>query len=79
MFIDAQFVILVYEWLQKRGCCCVTGRGGTSGGKFRISLGLPVGAVINCADNTGMALHKAIVVCLANLHTKDISLWSSVR
>ncbi|VEL18487.1 unnamed protein product [Protopolystoma xenopodis] len=29
------------------------GRGGTSGGKFRISLGLPVGAVMNCADNTG--------------------------
>lgn len=29
------------------------GRGGSSGGKFRISLGLPVGAIINCADNTG--------------------------
>ncbi|XP_020907091.1 60S ribosomal protein L23 [Exaiptasia diaphana] len=29
------------------------GRGGTSGGKFRIAMGLPVGAVINCADNTG--------------------------
>lgn len=29
------------------------GRGGASGAKFRISLGLPVGAVINCADNTG--------------------------
>ncbi|XP_041372319.1 60S ribosomal protein L23 [Gigantopelta aegis] len=29
------------------------GRGGSAGGKFRISLGLPVGAVINCADNTG--------------------------
>merc|ERR1712088_1097572 len=29
------------------------GRGGTAGAKFRISLGLPVGAVINCADNTG--------------------------
>lgn len=36
------------------------GRGGTSGGKFRISLGLPVGAVINCADNTG----KCIAVIL---------------
>lgn len=31
----------------------VTGRGGTAGGKFRLSLGLPVGAVVNCADNTG--------------------------
>lgn len=30
------------------------GRGGSSGAKFRISLGLPVGAVINCADNTGI-------------------------
>eukprot|EP00069_Balaena_mysticetus_P011375 bmy_21164T0 len=29
------------------------GRGGSSGAKFRISLGLLVGAVINCADNTG--------------------------
>merc|ERR1711971_902641 len=29
------------------------GRGGASGAKFRISLGLPVGAVINCADNSG--------------------------
>lgn len=34
--------------------CCLVGRGGSSGAKFRISLGLPVGAVINCADNTGM-------------------------
>ncbi|XP_046846957.1 60S ribosomal protein L23 [Xenia sp. Carnegie-2017] len=29
------------------------GRGGAAGGKFRLSLGLPVGAVVNCADNTG--------------------------
>ncbi|CAB3372896.1 Hypothetical predicted protein [Cloeon dipterum] len=29
------------------------GRGGSAGAKFRISLALPVGAVINCADNTG--------------------------
>ncbi|XP_036123350.1 60S ribosomal protein L23-like [Molossus molossus] len=29
------------------------GYGGTSGAKFRISLGLSVRAVINCADNTG--------------------------
>lgn len=31
---------------------CV-GRGGASGNKFRTTLSLPVGAVINCADNTG--------------------------
>jgi large subunit ribosomal protein L23e len=29
------------------------GRGGSAGAKFRILLGLPVGAVINCGDNTG--------------------------
>merc|ERR1712018_1119080 len=29
------------------------GRGGSAGAKFRISLGLLVGAVVNCADNTG--------------------------
>mmetsp|Transcript_102546 Transcript_102546/g.249245 ORF Transcript_102546/g.249245 Transcript_102546/m.249245 type:complete len:138 (-) Transcript_102546:50-463(-) len=28
-------------------------RGSTNGKKFRMSLGLPVGALINCADNTG--------------------------
>ncbi|CAG0914033.1 unnamed protein product, partial [Notodromas monacha] len=31
----------------------ISGRGGTAGAKFRIALGLPVGAVMNCADNTG--------------------------
>ncbi|KAL6447221.1 hypothetical protein ACFW04_001481 [Cataglyphis niger] len=34
------------------------GRGGSAGAKFRISLGLPVGAVINCADNTGESFAK---------------------
>jgi len=29
------------------------GRGGASGGKFHISMALPVAAVMNCADNTG--------------------------
>lgn len=29
------------------------GRGGASGSKFRVALGLPVAAVMNCADNTG--------------------------
>ena len=27
--------------------------GTTTGAKFRVTLGLPVGAVLNCADNTG--------------------------
>jgi len=29
------------------------GRGGAAGAKFRTTLALPVGAVMNCADNTG--------------------------
>jgi len=29
------------------------GRGGAAGSKLRMSLGLPVGASMNCADNTG--------------------------
>mmetsp|Transcript_46815 Transcript_46815/g.120642 ORF Transcript_46815/g.120642 Transcript_46815/m.120642 type:complete len:153 (-) Transcript_46815:144-602(-) len=29
------------------------GRGGAAGNKFRMTLGLPVAATINCADNTG--------------------------
>ncbi|KAF0853075.1 60S large subunit ribosomal protein uL14 (rpL23) [Andalucia godoyi] len=28
-------------------------KGAASGGKFRVSLGLPVAATVNCADNTG--------------------------
>merc|ERR1711959_872109 len=28
-------------------------RGGACGNKFRMTLGLPVGALMNCADNTG--------------------------
>jgi len=29
------------------------GRGNTAGSKFRVTLALPVGAVMNCGDNTG--------------------------
>lgn len=31
----------------------MSGRGGSAGNKFRMSLGLPVAATVNCADNTG--------------------------
>lgn len=31
----------------------ITGRGGMVGTKAKVSLGLPVGAVMNCADNSG--------------------------
>lgn len=33
--------------------CVIAGRGGSAGNKFRMSLGLPVAATVNCADNTG--------------------------
>ena len=34
-------------------CLDDVGRGGATGNKFSMTLGLPTGAVINCADNTG--------------------------
>ncbi|CAI9090593.1 OLC1v1025396C1 [Oldenlandia corymbosa var. corymbosa] len=30
------------------------GRGGSASNKFRMSLGLPVAATVNCTDNTGV-------------------------
>ncbi|OTF74526.1 CTD small phosphatase-like protein 2-like protein [Euroglyphus maynei] len=42
------FNLFAYDIAKLADC-----RGGTAGAKFRISLGLPVGAVMNCADNTG--------------------------
>lgn len=38
------------------------GRAGGLGNKFRISCGLPVGAVINCADNSGAKSLNMIAV-----------------
>ncbi|KAJ1918250.1 60S ribosomal protein L23 [Mycoemilia scoparia] len=38
------------------------GRGGASGNKLRMTLGLPVGAVINCADNSGAKNLNVIAV-----------------
>lgn len=50
---SAPCVVKRYErgWIQR--ICLFAGKKGASGAKFRISLGLPVGAVMNCADNTG--------------------------
>ncbi|CAI5460613.1 unnamed protein product [Closterium sp. Yama58-4] len=42
--------------------CCVAG-GTTTGAKFRVTLGLPVGAVLNCADNTGAKNLFIMSVC----------------
>lgn len=42
---------------RRSGCCLVltprAAASGAAGNKFKMSLGLPVGAVMNCADNTG--------------------------
>lgn len=49
----------------------IIGRGGSAGGKFRISLACPVGAVMNCADNTGEI--ENIFKMLDNFNTLLIS------
>jgi len=44
------------------------GRGGGAGGnKYRVTLGLPVGALINCADNTGA---KNIYIIAVKVRTR---------
>lgn len=48
---------------QKGTLLVFAGRGSASGNKFRISLGLPVAAVMNCADNTGAKNLYIISVC----------------
>ncbi|CAI5957898.1 unnamed protein product [Closterium sp. NIES-64] len=40
-----------------------TYRGTTTGAKFRVTLGLPVAAVVNCADNTGAKNLFIMSVC----------------
>jgi large subunit ribosomal protein L23e len=68
------------------------GRGGVGGGKFRISLGLPVGAVINCADNTGAKnlfvisvkgfgsrLNRLPAACVGDMIICKIFLWIWMR
>eukprot|EP00178_Gracilaria_changii_P009662 TRINITY_DN28117_c1_g3_i1.p2 TRINITY_DN28117_c1_g3~~TRINITY_DN28117_c1_g3_i1.p2 ORF type:complete len:141 (+),score=28.06 TRINITY_DN28117_c1_g3_i1:18-440(+) len=42
------------------------GRGGATGTKFRTTLGLPVGAVMNCADNTGAK--NLYCIAVAGIH-----------
>lgn len=43
------FCLSFSPWL----CYECLGRGGAAGNKFRVTTGLPVGAILNCADNTG--------------------------
>lgn len=61
---------ILSEYVDVNVCYCwlFTGRGGSAGGKFRISLALPVGAVINCADNTGLYYETAISQMLKDLY-----------
>nr|CAG8548233.1 10482_t:CDS:2 [Entrophospora candida] len=44
------------------------GRGGASGNKFRMTLGLPVGAVMNCADNSGAK--NLYVISVKGIHAR---------
>jgi large subunit ribosomal protein L23e len=47
-------------------------RGGMSGNKFKIAMALPVGAVMNCGDNTG----AKNLYCIAVVSRKSIKLFS---
>lgn len=52
------------------------GRGGASGGKFHISMALPVAAVMNCADNTGAKSLYVIAVAVSWFYVDNpLSLW----
>ncbi|BGP28870.1 60S ribosomal protein L23A [Rhodotorula toruloides] len=42
------------------------GRGGSAGNKFRMTLALPVGAVMNCADNSG-AKNLYVIACMCTV------------
>uniref|UniRef100_A0A0D3FBZ8 GST C-terminal domain-containing protein n=1 Tax=Oryza barthii TaxID=65489 RepID=A0A0D3FBZ8_9ORYZ len=45
--------VLDLTYLAAIALSLTAGRGGSAGNKFRMSLGLPVAATVNCADNTG--------------------------
>ena len=49
------------------------GRGGQTGTKLKMALGLPVGALINCADNTGNSLKVKCMIGAKNLATIAVS------
>ena len=51
------------------------GRGGKGGGKFHISLALPVAAVMNCADNTGA---KSLYVIAVAVSFREIFIESMI-
>ena len=47
------FFFVLFNAYAGTNLIATTGRGGSAGNKFRMSLGLPVAATVNCADNTG--------------------------
>ena len=53
IFANTQKYPFANAKIQKYKSIMLPGRGGAAGAKFRISLACPVGAVMNCADNTG--------------------------
>ena len=59
---QAKHLTCIPGWLQAT-MASKRGRGGAAGNKFRMSLGLPVAAVMNCADNSGAKNLYIIAVC----------------
>jgi len=44
------------------------GKGASVGAKYRMSMGLPVGAVVNCADNSGAK--NLYIIAVVGIHAK---------
>nr|GMD85016.1 60S ribosomal protein L23-like [Ipomoea batatas] len=65
--IEVRFEVCNLQFLESRGfMMSKRGHRGSAGNKFRMSLGLPVAATVNCADNTGVK----------NLYIYIISTWT---
>ena len=55
----------------------LSGRGGAAGAKFRMSLACPVGAVMNCADNTGgKNLYVIAVYGIRGRLNRQVEIWN---
>ncbi|CAI9117576.1 OLC1v1018981C1 [Oldenlandia corymbosa var. corymbosa] len=55
------------------------GRGGSAGNKFRMSLGLPVAATVNCTDNTGGRLNRLPSDCVGDMVMATVKKGISIR
>ncbi|CAI5473239.1 unnamed protein product [Closterium sp. Yama58-4] len=56
-------VVSTQPWRPNEASTPIVDGGTTTGAKFRVTLGLPVGAVLNCADNTGAKNLFIMSVC----------------